>query len=96
MPRFGLLSRTLAGLVLLKLASSQTEITFLHWNDQHARVEPADDSGGTCATLVSNNDTSTCFGGYAKLATFFNQVSQASSERPLLTSLSAAAQHRLL
>eukprot|EP00884_Botryococcus_braunii_P022514 jgi/Botrbrau1/8947/Bobra.0148s0060.1 len=54
-------------------ASAVTQITFIHWNDQHARVEPADNSGGTCRNLVVNNNASDCFGGYARLGTFFKQ-----------------------
>lgn len=59
---------------IFEVASAVTQITFLHWNDLHARVEPADDSGGTCADLISSNNASKCFGGYARLGTFFKQV----------------------
>lgn len=58
----------------LHIVSAVTQITFLHWNDQHARVEPADNSGGTCKDLIANNNASLCFGGYARLGTFFKQV----------------------
>lgn len=60
--------------LVLESSLAKTDITFLHWNDQHARVEPADDSGATCYQLVKHGDASKCFGGYARLATFFAQV----------------------
>jgi 2',3'-cyclic-nucleotide 2'-phosphodiesterase (5'-nucleotidase family) len=59
---------------LFRIVSAVTQVTLLHWNDQHARVDPADNNGATCTGLVQNQDASLCFGGYARLASFFNQV----------------------
>eukprot|EP00884_Botryococcus_braunii_P022515 jgi/Botrbrau1/8948/Bobra.0148s0061.1 len=73
MTRLATLAIIFIAVSLLELVSAVTQITFIHWNDQHARVEPADNSGGTCRNLVVNNNASDCFGGYARLGTFFKQ-----------------------
>lgn len=43
-------------------------LRIIHFNDNHARVEPADSSGNTC------RNATVCFGGYARMKTAVDQL----------------------
>ena len=68
-----MLSASLIGLIALPVAAlAEFELTILHTNDVHARLEPISKYDSGCS--AESNAKGECFGGYARLMTAVTQA----------------------
>ncbi|WP_152046414.1 bifunctional metallophosphatase/5'-nucleotidase [Aureimonas psammosilenae] len=66
-----LLASALAGTVLFSTPVSAEDLTILHINDFHSRVEPINKTDSTCS--AKDAEANACFGGIARLKTAIDQ-----------------------
>lgn len=62
--------------------SSNFTLTILHNNDVHARVDQVTMSGSNCTT--KDAEAQKCFGGYARIASFINQIRQQKNNQAVI------------